>query len=812
MSLTFHAGLLTIATMRTRSIPHDGPLCLRLAADARLCIPDYADDQIWELKVGGGEPPALALETTYGLRARGMRIFPSFFWGSRWIMDPKAFSSPPIFRSLLPNYLKVEFNPFPDLQVVAEYWVPDSHTVAGRFTLTNFSSETVPLRLRLHAVLRPGENPRSMGETTIEGAHVLAGHTSQIEPVVFLGGAAMVEEVVYPALAIHEELHPGRTREITWGHAGLASQQDSFSAARATASRAWDAEIARLEMVNASQVEIETGDAEWDAAFVMAQNAALRGYVGPTPRLPHASFVLTRTPDRGYSERGDGKDYGLDWDGQTAAHAYVNLAQILPAAPELAKGVIRNFLAVQKADGGIDWKPGLGGQRNGCLCIPLLASLTWKIYRQSEDRTFLEETVVGLLEFLEAWFHEGQDRDSDGHPEWEHVLQSAFDDWPTFVPWREWGQGLKISMAETQDLASYLYRECQSLILIAEELDRPSLVPALRTHMERLAESVEASWSEDEACYQHRDRDHHVSPKGDLLGQGRGSFRVDVGRDFDHPVRVLVRVQGPEGAAQKLKATLRGRSVEGGRRRVFHLQLEDFQWFWERGAATSSNAFHSIKNIEIENLSDEFSIDIWTADFTRQDQTLLLPLWAGIPDAQRVEHLVQETLLDPKRFWRTYGIPSCSADDPAFTAGRSERAGAVGMLWNTMICEGLIDHGYTQEAVELVSRLMGATIHSLRRDNAFRESYDPDKAQAFGDRGHLWGTAPVHLFLQTLGVRLLSANKIELRAGNPYPWPVMLRWRGVEIRYEKDQCMVTFPNGHQEMVEGEGVHLVEQAN
>ena len=54
------------------------PLRLTLAADARLSPTDYTNDQIWELLVGRGEPGAILLQTTYGLRARNMRVFPQF--------------------------------------------------------------------------------------------------------------------------------------------------------------------------------------------------------------------------------------------------------------------------------------------------------------------------------------------------------------------------------------------------------------------------------------------------------------------------------------------------------------------------------------------------------------------------------------------------------------------------------------------------------------------------------------------------------------------------------------------------------------
>jgi hypothetical protein len=132
------------------------------------------------------------------------------------------------------------------------------------------------------------------------------------------------------------------------------------------------------------------------------------------------------------------------------------------------------------------------------------------------------------------------------------------------------------------------------------------------------------------------------------------------------------------------------------------------------------------------------------------------------------------------------------------------------MLWNTMICESLVDHGNLQEAVQLITRLMQATLASLRREKDFRECYDPDREAAFGERGHLAGTAPVHLFLYVLGVRLISPRKAWLRNGNPFPWPVVVRWRGLELRFDGDQCLVTFPDGQQHIVEGQGLQLVEQ--
>ncbi len=795
--------------MREWSIPSEGPLSLRIAADARLIAPDYVNDQIWELSLKGGEPPAIALQTTYGLRARSMRIFSGFGWDQARVTDPSQFITPPTVSRFLPNYLKIGCAPFTDLHVQAEYWAVDSHLMAGRFTLHNKGSEGKKLVLRLHAVLHPEESSQAMGEAVFAGANVLSGNTGSLAPVVFLAGGASVEHTAYPALTVTHTLRPGASKIWVWAHAGLHDHEASFEAARALVARPWDSEIARLELVNASIVDIQTGNLDWDVAFALAQKEALRGYVGPTPYLPHASFVVTRIPDRGYSELGDGSDYNWQWDGQTAADAYLNLPKILPVAPELAKGVILNFLSAQSADGSIDWKPGLGGQRKGALSIPLLATMAWTIYKHTEDKSFINTVFPSLVEFFEAWFTKPHDRDQDGHPEWDHTAHMAFDDNPSFTSWRRWAQRLDITKAETPDLAAYLYQESRSLIEMADLLGQTASVPELEARAARLREAIESSWSDNTCSYHFVDRDVHLSVPGSVLGMGTGQFTLDIKRSFDSPVRVLIRSSGKEGLSHAVKVFIHGRG-RSNRQRVERLSERHFQWFWEFGAATSDKTYTEIERIEVVGLGDEFETEICVADFTRQDQSLLLPLWAGIPSPDRAERLVRMTLLDPERYWRPYGIPICSASDPAYSADNRQGSGGVWMLWNTMLGEALIDYGYLEEAVELVERLMGAIVHNLRVDKAFREAYNADRAEGLGERGHLSGLAPIDLFLYTLGVRLISPRKVWLRPGNSFPWTVVVSWRGLRLECLKDRTIVTFPNGQQVDVAGEEPQEVEQ--
>lgn len=793
------------------SLDLGNPQALRIAADARVSAPDYSDDQIWELALAGGDPPAIALVTSYGLRARSMRIFPGFGWDKAQVIDPARFSEAPVQKRFFPNYLKLELQPFADLAVEAEYWAPASNLIAGRFMFTNLSQEPRLARLHLHAILVPGESGQAMGESEREGAVILAGKAGPLSPVLFLTGGAKVVRAPYPGLSVSAKIDAGEHRSWTWVHAGHEKESDSFTDAKEQAAAAWDAEIAHLELINARQIRVESGNPAWDAALTIAQREAIASFVGPTRHLPHPSFVETRLPDQGFSQSGDGDDYGRSWNGQMALHAYHLVQQLLPGEAELAKGVLLNYLAVQAPDGAIDWKPGLARQRDGLLCIPLLATLAEQIYLRTRDEDFLSECFEPLLRFIDVWFTKEHDRDEDGVPEWDQTRHAGFDDSPSFARWHAWGQGLDISKAETPDLAAYLVRECQALLKMADVLGRDDVRGQLEERIGKLSEAVEQSWSNERVIYSHVERDVHGANSGELLGSGKGEFSLDVERSFEVPVRVQIRSRGEEGLSHAVKVFIHGRGRRGPAG-VERLTEYRFQWFWEFGTATSEKTYAGIERIEVKGLSEAFQTELWIADYSREDQTLFLPLWAGIPGRERAKALVKRSLLDAGRFWRAFGVPVCSARDTSYAADAHEGAGGVNMVWNSMIGEGLLRYGFREQAAELVGRLLDAAVESLRKEGAFRESYNADQMEGLGSRAHVAGIAPLALFLDVLGVRWVSSRAVELEGFNPFPWPVTVSWRGLRVKREGDRTWVTFPDGQVSIVEGPRKVLVQRGD
>src|SRR5512138_205422 len=148
--------------MNFRNSSSPETFAVTLAADARFDRPDFTDDQIWELRLQGGEPSAIALETTYGLRAHWIRIFPRFIRKDKTYCDPAQFHVPPRLEQLFPNYVKIFCAPFDGLEVCLEYWIPSSKAVACRVQVKNTSILKEPFQLEWAALLSPLEGGTTM--------------------------------------------------------------------------------------------------------------------------------------------------------------------------------------------------------------------------------------------------------------------------------------------------------------------------------------------------------------------------------------------------------------------------------------------------------------------------------------------------------------------------------------------------------------------------------------------------------------------------------------------------------------------------
>jgi hypothetical protein len=778
-----------------------------LACDARFGATNYCNDQVWELRLGGKDPGLLAVQTTYGLRARLMRVFPRFSSGSVVVDDPTLFMVPPRVTRLAGNRCSVGFSPFFGIDALAEYWVPSSQLLVGRVCLTNHNSEPGICRMEIAAQLVPIDG-EAMAPVKAPAAAVLSGRAGNLCLALFLTGGPDLGSGLYPSLSLEFRLAPGKDRTVMWALAAMETQEQALDEARKATARLWDAEEARSRQQEChDQLSIQTGDPAWDAVLEHSQRAAYRLFHSAAGGLPNPSFVLARTPEMGYSRRCDGSEYNYLANGQTALDALHMASVILPGGARWVQGLLRNFLAAQSEGGEIDWKPGLGGQRSRLLAQPVLAELAWRAYRASGDERFLVEVYPGVRRSLEAWFSPDHDRDQDGYPEWSHLVQTGLEESALFNPALDWSQGVDPVMVETPALASFLYRECRRLVEIAVLVRQEQDIPRLEAFADRLKQQVLSTWDAARGRFLPRDRETHGSTAGEVLFHGQGPSVVRFETRFDEPRRLVIRVRIGTETTRPVRIRVIGQSVEKNEEEVF--TIRDLQWVQHHACLTTRIAFAYLEHIDLDGFDPLDDISIETVDFLREDLSLFLPLWAGIASPEQAGTMVQKHLLHPEQYGQHFGLPYCPG---ASEEGEGRERWQVSIQWNALIVEGMLRYGYRQEAAEVMTRLMRAATAEFHKESGLRTAFDALNGRAWGERDHLAGLFPTAALLGVLGIPNISPGKVFVEGNNPFPWPVTVKYRGMRIHRQTTQTLVTFPDGQTALVTSPELQCVEEVH
>jgi hypothetical protein len=521
--------------------------------------------------------------------------------------------------------------------------------------------------------------------------------------------------------------------------------------------------------------------------------------VGPTEKLPHPSLVLARQPDQGFSIRGDGSDYNHLWNGQSPIDVFIISDILQLSEPELVKGLVRNYLAVQTEDGYIDFKPGIARQRSRILATPLLATLTWQIYQTGRDRRFLEDVFPPLVKFIRYWFSSEHDRDQDGIPEWDHPVQSGYEDHPLFAGWQIWSQGIEIHCAESPSLSAFLLGELEALSHISAELNLNGSASEFEDHTHRLNKALEECWSEEQSIFYERDRDAHSSLPPVWLGERTGPGTIQLQGESAHAVRLVIKIITGEPGARHPRLVIHGTSISGNKR-VEEISEDQFKWLPGRGSLTGERIYQAIERLEIENIAPEDQVTVHSAGFQSMTVSQLLPLWSGQLPAAMVEQLVSETITNPLGFWQPFGIPACIEE--SLIPEPDEVCLSCDPMWNGFIIAGLQKSGYLQEAAELFTRYMNATVSTLKTEGGFRHYFHPVTGHGMGELNHLSGLPPVGLFLRLLGIHIHTTTQVEIAGENPFPWPVTVKYRGLTILRGKEKTTIIFADGQTVEVSG----------
>ena len=99
-------------------------------------------------------------------------------------------------------------------------------------------------------------------------------------------------------------------------------------------------------------------------------------------------------------------------------------------------------------------------------------------------------------------------------------------------------------------------------------------------------------------------------------------------------------------------------------------------------------------------------------------------------------------------------------------------------------------------AFRLFSQLIQAMIQGLKLEHTLFERYALDSGRPVGKANHIQGLLPINLFLDIMGVRIYSPQKVSVGGQNPFPWPVTVRYQGLEITRDKNNSTIIMPDGN----------------
>ncbi|MGB1286386.1 MAG: MGH1-like glycoside hydrolase domain-containing protein [Aggregatilineales bacterium] len=792
-----------INNLRDWTLTPSHPYTLQLAADARMSRTNYIDDQVWQYNPGTGDAAAISLQTKYGGRAGLVSLVPMWIRGTQTIYQAQTYHQQPVITKFAPGYIELTAMPIENIEMQAQYLALESQAIGGIYTLKNTGDAPVQLRLDIfgHVVAGDQEQKLSIINLAQGGNALLLAGMKTIAPVVMMENGHIQESGrVSPRIGVNFNLEPGQDMSVRWVHAGLRTMRDSMVMAQRWLEENWQPYFENIDRIATSIPAIQTGNLEWDAVIASSLNRLMQSFLNAAGTLPYSISVAARNPENGYSRRGDGTDYPRTWQGLDPTLMLLVAPVVATIDAKLAQNIIRNYLALQKADGWIPGRPAPGGEHTDMLCMPVLAHIAWQIHRYHEDADFIAEVFPKLLSFFNRWHADDVDKDQDGIPEWQSDRQTGFLAFPTFATGQTWAQGAAIHTVETPDMLTYLLSEVQALQGMATLLNEKGAIVELQQQFEHKQALLAEFWQNDR--YSYRDRDTHQTTEGELLlADAAGDTEHFPSHDPSTPSRLIVRVMGGVRHTPNITLHLEGADADGNAI-VERIESKQVRWQNRQGIVTTENVFSQLDRVQCNGLSRVYRFEVRTLDTTALDINALLPLWSGAIPAENIDALVK-LITDKKQFWRQNGVTMVSAKDPHFDPANALGGGALWLYWSALIGEALLKTDHYKKTGDMLKNLLKMLVTVMKDTHEFTQFYHSDDAEGIGEGNHLAGIVPVHLLMQSFGIVIPSAGKVM--TGGAFAWDrsVTVRQHGVYVRRTRKKITVRFPSGYEVKLDGD---------
>ena len=738
-------------------------------------------DQVWSLNLGGADNHLLQIETTYGLQAKSMKLFPFMRINKDAILKSSPFSQPPQVKNYTPTTIRINFSLEIGLEIYFDCFIPEEQVLMGAVEFRNTWNEQADVQFDLASVLVPMEEGLTTHPQKIGVNHILVGRTGDICPVLFMSGAPKAVSNPYPALSKGLSLAPGETQSLTWVLVSKDSQETSFEKARTFSAANWQNIAAdRVRRHDAHTIHIKTGDSDWDAAFSLAQTIAQTHLGRREPNTQSPMFMKSRLPD-----------HKLDECELTILEAF-QLAQILlPAQVDTLSMLLETLLERINLETTGSSEDNLFFSSPKFNTCPMIAHLWRECLKIHPDDEQLQRVFPQIIAYFKARLPQKSNQLASEFPVFEtpNQLQLHTGDFK-FDFWHRYGDGLDIQKVISPAIAAMLYREFSVIQKMAYQInDRKSgrHFGALR---KAARDQILSCWQQEIKMFTYQDHTSQQISAREWIASGNIQQVIAIDREFSTAQRLQGHFFSDDENTKSCVISFEGIG-ESGKLLMEEIKIPAYRWIMGRAHVTTNFLFKELHTVIIEGLSAEDRYVLENVDLKQPDITCLLPIWSGGAKNKTYESLIQNLGENLTKNWEN-GIPETwqGTNDLPETMTVT-----VNVLWNTLVIEGLLRQGFQEEAMHILTKLMGTIINGLRDFAGFYPTYDSQSGQPIGLKNAVAGLPPLRLFLEIAGIKLFSPDRVALWGTNPFPWPITIQWQGLSLTKENINTRVTFPNG-----------------
>lgn len=755
-------------------LPHD-PVGLTLCANLAQQYDEKAIDSVWQLRLEANGP--ITVNTSFGLRTQSFQIFPVFMINKVGYRKINEFLSPPQIRRLWQNHIQLWQTPSPECSASFDLWVSSPEVLEGRISLKNTGNTANELGARVAARLFAFDNKDGMNHTKRKSLTYLKGESDGLQISVIMDG--MLKPIISPELALENTkvLGPNESLNIFWRckvSEGSKPEDDRYFTIFPVN---WDAEMARLALKQQTQeVSITTPNVDWDIAFRMSQLQAQQLITHTSTENEDLSLITTRNPhSRSLEPLKLNNSANSDSAKMNALKLWQAIQALLPANTETCANLFESYLEKSL-------KP---NPQNGdvALAFPILCQTAWLIHSHLQEKDFLQRVYPQLRTTLFAWFWQQNDRDQDSLPEWSNLNQTGMMELDSYDLFKLDNYATPISTVETVGLAALLHKECQTLNLMAKVLEDPQTEKVLGTLIAKL--SLRMKEFRDSNILS-RDRDSHQAHSSELYFEGLAKNLPEKGLTLTPASRLNIKIKPSLQIKKPQGIRLLGTDANG---HPVDEALAAEQILWLPGSFLYCS--HTIFS-HLEALAGYFDADteisIYRAELKQPDISHLLAWDPNMPFPV-LDDVIEQWLMSNEEN-SLYGLPEQLDQDEPNTRQKTSN-----IAWNALLLQHVLLLGEREMAFRLFNQMIRATISVLRQEHAIFERVNSKTGQAYGKANDIRGLLPTSLFMDLLGIKIYSPTKVSVGGTNAVPWPVTVRYMGLEITRDQKNSTIIMPDG-----------------